>query len=327
MNKCRIHLLGLEHFELVVDHKALVTILDKHRLDDVDNSRLQRLKEKTALFSFTTRWTKGKDHCIPDALSRAPVSDPLPEDQEAEEELEHHVHAITINASRMTLEEDIDDTRNHLRDPTLDHLRAVALSDDNYNTLIHNIENGFPTERNKAEANVAPFSHIRNELSMDDGIVLYGPRIVVPKAARREVLARLHDFHQGVERTKRRARQSVYWPGINNDISTTVASCDKCQELLPSQQREPLKSEPLPTRVFEGVSADFFSYAGRDYLVYVDRMSGWPVTFHFAKGNTTSRHTINACRRAFVALGVPVRFRSDGAPQFASREFRQFLKR
>ena len=95
----------------------------------------------------------------------------------------------------------------------------------------------------------------------------------------------------------------------------------------PSQQREPLKSEPLPTRVFEDVSADFFSYAGRDYLVYVDRLSGWPVTFHFAKGNTTSRHTINACRRAFVALGVLVRFRSDGAPQFASREFRQFLKR
>ena len=324
MKKCRIHLLGLEYFELVVDHKALVTILDKHRLDDVHNTRLQRLKQKTALFSFTTRWTKGKDHCIPDSLSRAPVSDPLPEDQEAEEELEHHVHAITINSSRRTLEDDKDDTRNHIRDPTLDHIRAVDLSDDNYKTLIHSVENGFPTERNKADANVAPFWNIRNELSVDDGIVLYGPRIVVPEAVRWEVLARPHDSHQGVERTKRRARQSVYWPGV---ISTTVASCNKCQELLPSQQREPLKSEPLPTRVFEDVSPEFFSYAGRDYLVYVDRVSGWPVTFHFAKGNTTSRHTINACRRAFVALGVPVRFRSDGAPQFASREFRQFLKR
>ena len=222
----------------------------------------------------------------------------------------------------MTLEDDKDDTRNRLRDPTLDHLRTIVLSDDNYKALIHNVQNGFPTERNKADANVAPLWNIRNELSVDDGVVLYGPRFVVPKAARREVLARLHDSHQGVERTKRRARQSVYWPGINNDISTTVASCDKCQEPLPSQQREPLKSEPLPTRVFEDVSADFFSYVARDYLVYVDRLSGWSVTFHFAKGNTTSRHTINACRRSFVALGVPVRFLSDGAPRFASREFR-----
>ena len=42
MLKCCIHLLGLEHFELVVDRKALVTILDQHRLDDVDNTRLHR---------------------------------------------------------------------------------------------------------------------------------------------------------------------------------------------------------------------------------------------------------------------------------------------
>ena len=79
--------------------------------------------------------------------------------------------------------------------------------------------------------------------------------------------------------------------------------------------------------MFEDVSADFFSYSGRDYLVHVDRLLGWPVTFHFAKGTTTYHLIINAYRRAFVSLGVPVRFRSNGTPQFASREFRQFLKR
>ncbi len=141
----------------------------------------------------------------------------------------------------MTPDDDKDDTRTHLRDPTLYHLRTVALSDDNYKALIDYVQNGFPTERNKADANVAPFWNIRNELSVDDGIVLYDPRIVVPKAARRDVLARLHDSHQGVEQTKRRARQSVYWPGINNNISTTVACCDKCKEQIPSQKREPLK--------------------------------------------------------------------------------------
>ena len=217
--------------------------------------------------------------------------------------------------------------RDHLRDPIFDRLQVIALSDENYKSLIDNVQNGFPAARDKADASVAPYWNIRNELSVDDGIVLYGPRIVIPKSARREVLDSLHDSHQGIDRTKSRARQSVYWPGINNDISTTVASCNKCQERLPSLQREPLRSEPLPSRVFEDVSADFFHYTGRDYLVYVDRLSGWPVIFHFPKGKTTSRHTIQACRRAFVELGVPVRFRSDGGPQFTSREFSQFLKR
>ena len=249
MRKCRIQLLGLHHFKLVVDHKPLVTILDHHRLDDIDNTRLQRLKEKTSLFSFTTRWTKGKDHYIPDALSRAPVSDPSPDEQEAEEEVEHHVHAIVINSSRMAMDNDQDGDRDHLRDPILDRLQAIALSDENYKSLIDNVQNGFPAARDKADASVALYWNIRNELSVDDGIVLYGPRIVIPKSARREVLDRLHDSHQGIDRIKRRARQSVYWPGINNDISTTVASCNKCQERLPSLQREPLRSEPLPSSV------------------------------------------------------------------------------
>ena len=126
---------------------------------------------------------------------------------------------------------------------------------------------------------------------------------------------------------KEELEHHVHAIAINSSRMTLENDKDDTTNHLPSQQREPLKSEPLPTMVFEDVSADFFSYAGRDYLVYGGRLSGWPVTFHFAKGNTTSRHTINACRRAFVALGVPVRFRSDGALQFASREFRQFLKR
>ena len=188
-----------------MDHKPLVTILDRHRLDDVDNVRLQRLKEKTSLFTFTTRWTSGKDHCIPDALSRAPVSDPSPEDQEAEEDVEHHVNAITTNASRVALDDNQDETDDHLRDPMIDRLRTVASKDDNYQTLIDNIQRGFPA----SIGSVAAFWNIQNELSLDDGLVLYGPCIVVPTAARREVLARLHDSHQGVDRTKRRARQCI----------------------------------------------------------------------------------------------------------------------
>ena len=43
---------------------------------------------------------------------------------------------------------------------------------------------------------------------------------------------------------------------------------------FPSQQKEPLIMEATPTRVFEAVSADYFSWAGRAYLVYADRLSG-----------------------------------------------------
>ena len=49
----------------------------------------------------------------------------------------------------------------------------------------------------------------RDELSILDGLVLKGTRIIVPKACREEVLLKLHEGHFGVERTKLRARDSI----------------------------------------------------------------------------------------------------------------------
>ena len=36
-----------------------------------------------------------------------------------------------------------------------------------------------------------------------------------------------------------------------------------------------MEHDPPPTRPFEDVSADLFNHAGKSYLVYVDRLSGW----------------------------------------------------
>ena len=75
-----------------------------------------------------------------------------------------HVHAVTINSSRMVHEDDQEDRQEHLCDPILDRLRTVALYDENNEALIDNIQNGFPFSRNKANASVSPFWNIRNEL-------------------------------------------------------------------------------------------------------------------------------------------------------------------
>lgn len=47
MTKCRMYLLGLPHFELLIDHNLLVFILKYHTLDGIQLPRLLRLKEKS----------------------------------------------------------------------------------------------------------------------------------------------------------------------------------------------------------------------------------------------------------------------------------------
>ena len=44
ISMCRQFLKGLPHFDLVVDHKTLVLILNNNALDKLDNTRLLRLR-------------------------------------------------------------------------------------------------------------------------------------------------------------------------------------------------------------------------------------------------------------------------------------------
>ena len=73
---------------------------------------------------------------------------------------------------------------------------------------------------------------------------------------------------------KRRARQIIWWPSVGEDIKQVVEACEVCQLHRPSQVKEPLMTDPAPSRVYEDVSTDLFSYGGRQFLVYVDRLSG-----------------------------------------------------
>ncbi len=210
VRKCRLFLLGLPKFTLLVDLQPLVSILDRKTLDMVDNPKLQRLKERLSPFVFTTIWRKGKDHSIPDALSRAPVSQPSEEDDAVNADITSHARHCIVRRIQSVSDEEAPENAPYLRDPLLDNLRSIAAADTAYDELIQAISNGFPSERRHTSANVRQFWAIRMDLSIDDGLVLYNGRIVVPQAARREILQKLHSSHQGITRTKRRARQALY---------------------------------------------------------------------------------------------------------------------
>ncbi|XP_068214008.1 uncharacterized protein [Palaemon carinicauda] len=84
--------------------------------------------------------------------------------------------------------------------------------------------------------------------------------------------------------------------------------------------------EDLPSRVFESVSADYFHISGKTFLVYVDRLSGWPYVSS-CNGSASAAQLISLLRPIFSDTGVPVVLKTDGGPQFASSTLRHFLAR
>jgi hypothetical protein len=85
--KCRLYLAGLSTYTVVTDHRPLLPILNDYTLDRVENVRLVRYKTALSGYQFKVTWRKGTDHCVPDALSRAPTHDPTQEDDDKEEEV------------------------------------------------------------------------------------------------------------------------------------------------------------------------------------------------------------------------------------------------
>ena len=81
-----------------------------------------------------------------------------------------------------------------------------------------------------------------------------------------------------------------------------------------------------PTKPFECVGADLFTIGGKEYLAYIDRLSGWPVVHAFNKAGITTADVIKPIRRTFMDHGIPKVFESDGGPQFESVRFQSFLK-
>ena len=320
--KCTVYLNGMQQFEVMTDHRPLIPILNSKGLADIENPRLQRLRERLTPFNFIATWRQGKLHAIPDALSRAPVDDPAPDDEEAEQDVSHQIASMVAT---LVSEAPADDA-GPFRDAALSDVRAAAAKDPEMVALKDVILAGFPDHRTQLHPLLGPYWGLRDRLAVDAGLVVCGRRLVIPPSLRRATLERLHASHQGVERTKRRARQTVYWPRVDQDIENLVRACSKCQLHLPSQQKEPMITEKTPSRVFEAVSADYFAWAGRTFLVYVDRLSGWPFVSRVT-GEATARDLVSSLRRMFSATGVPACIRTDGGPQFSARLTRQFLSR
>ena len=314
VRKCRLFLIGLPHLDLVVDHRPLVPIINRKNLDEIENPRLQRLREKISEVNISAAWRPGKKHAAADALSRAPVAAPAAGDELAEDDTAPAVLAVLTCA----LAESCVDLR-------LQRVREAVDRDEEARVLLETVMNGFPAQKNDLPEIIRGYWPVHDQLSVDDGLVVYGCRIVVPRPLRAEILQDLHASHMGQEKTKQRARQIVFWPNMSNDINNITKKCRPCQRELPSLQKETLRTHEQASRPFQHLCADFCEHAGRYFLVTVDPLSGW-ITVRPVGRHATARALITELRSIFCTAGAPEVLWSDGGPQFTSVAFQAFLQ-
>ena len=302
------YLVGLENFKLITDHKPLVPIINKKGLDDAP-LRCQRLLIRMMKYNPIAEHVPGKLLVVADALSRQPIQSEI-NSNELEEVVNAYVNNVVVNWP-------ISDNR-------LNEIVNTTKSDSELKLVMDYCINGWPKSENDVSPSAKDYFCARGQLSIYDGIIIHGDKIVIPKVLREDILNRIHSGHQGITKCQQRANSTVWWPRITKDIQRVVESCDLCQKLKPSQQREPMISTPIPANAWDKIGVDLFDFRNKKFLVVVDYFSRF-IEMAELHG-TTSKTVIGKLKGIVVRHGLCVELVSDNGPPFNSAEFAQFAK-
>ena len=271
---------GLERFhqytygrEVIVhsDHKLLQTIVNKP-LDKAPR-RLQGMLMRSQAYNFKLVWKPGKQQVIADTLSRAVD----PESHNDGEEMIEKLAALT--------------TYLLMRPEKLEQLKRETQDDIQLNLLKETIITGWPDNKKSFNPLLMPYYAYADELAVQDGIIFKGERVVIPQSMRAETRQEIHGAHLRINGCLRRARETLFWPGMSDEIKNYINACETCRKCEVSNQKKPLMSHEAPSLPWEKVGIDLFSVEDRDYMVTVDYYSNFWKIDHLP--NQESKTIIN----------------------------------
>ena len=183
------------------------------------------------------------------------------------------------------------------------------------------VEKGWPDER---DTSLSTYSSKRNELSVHQGCLTWGSRVIIPPQGREVVLQELHEGHPGMTKMKSLARMYVWWPYLEKDIERSVQLCHHCQEQQSAPPVAPLQPWKWPSRPWARLHMDFAGPVnGKMILIVIDVHSRWIEAYPTESASSSA--VIELSRVLFSQFGIPEVLVTDNGPCFVSEEFEIFL--
>ena len=136
------------------------------------------------------------------------------------------------------------------------------------------------------------------------------------------MIKKIHSSHLGIEKTQQRARDIIFWPGMTAEIHEAVTICSICSPKVPSNPKQPLMSHEVPSRPWQKLASDLFSWDGKNFLVTVDYYSRYFEVDELS--STSSSAVIRKLSTHFARYGIPETLITNNGPQFAAQEFKNF---
>ena len=294
-----LYLFG-QNFTVISDHKPLEGIFNRPM--SRTNVRIERWCIRLQSYDFVLRYKPGDDNPA-DFLSRHPVNSAnanTPHETKIAEDYIAFVASHTVPKSMTTAE-----VKNATE-------RDAVLQD-----LMKAVQTGRWNDR------LQPFHRFKEELSVYDGLVFRGARLIIPETLQMKVVTIAHQAHQGIVKTKQCIREKVWFPNIDRMVEETVSSCIPCQASNHKSEREPIIATPLPARPWSSLSMDFAGPINGDYaMVLIDEYSRYPEVEIISSVSAST--VLPRLENIFARQGIPDIIKTDNGPPFNGKEFSDF---
>ena len=346
-------------FELHTDCSALTRIFGpKNDLGGCAIGRLYRWAVALMMYDFVVYHIKGSENKICDSLSRLPVP-PKGSNMASAPDQECHTMSskeLTEMSVKIFQEDELNSTRGIMATvKCLSQLPITEVEEVSIAKVIGDYENEvwdkMPIKAkdvasatakdrtlsklaaasrvgvmNKDDIDLKPYTSVFNELYIEQEVIFYGQRIVIPECQRVRLLDELHTTHIGIRAMKEVARRHFWWPGIAKQIENISKSCKECHRYRKKSAPAPLCSWPFALRSLERVHIDFCEYKKKMILVMIDAHSKY-IWAHVMNSDTTTWKTLSVLYMWFADRGFPTTIVSDNGPQFTAKEFTEKMEK
>ena len=159
---------------------------------------------------------------------------------------------------------------------------------------------------------------------MEDGILLKSYRILIPYTLWMEMLDLIHEGHQGIEKCLLCSKESLFWPGISNEIHHTVDKCGICQATSTAQRKLQSVPSEIPPHAWHTLNTNLFYWKHFNFLVLGDFFSKFLIVRKLP--SSTSSFVCKKISNIFTEFSKPYVIRSDNGPCYASKEFKELME-
>ena len=162
---------------------------------------------------------------------------------------------------------------------------------------------------------------------IEDRLILKGTRIVIPEVKREQILKQIHEGHLGLNKCQMHAKETVYWPGLNDQLEQLILNCQLCLKYSKSKNKSTPQTtlgHEVPPVPWSKVATDIFHYESQPYLLIVDYTSRFPIVRKL-KSMSVQNVAVHF-KSIFLEYGWPDTIVSDNGPCYAAELFTNLMK-